>query len=92
MKIFVLAYLLMMVIFTTITLSFAQQQDELLLSERSSAAATAIKTTTNSIQQSSSFQPSAPTEKPTVIGAIKRFKLNLLNAIANKINRIPNWF
>lgn len=81
-KIYLLAQI---VAICMITLSFGQ--DENASEITTTAASTTTTTSTQSVQVIAQSQ-----QRPTIIGAIKNFKINILHAVAYKINRIPSIF
>lgn len=80
-KIYLLAQI---VAICMITLSFGQDENA---SEITTTAASTTTTSTQSVQVIAQSQ-----QRPTIIGAIKNFKINILHAVAYKINRIPSIF
>lgn len=80
-KIYLLAQI---VAICMITLSFGQDENA---SEITTTAASTTTTSTQSVQVIAQSQ-----QRLTIIGAIKNFKINILHAVAYKINRIPSIF
>lgn len=73
-----------------VTLSFGQ--DESASEITTTVASTIIPPSSIPVKADIPKTITPTQQRPTIIGAIKNFKINILHAMADKINRIPNIF
>lgn len=73
-----------------VTLSFGQ--DESASEITTTVASTIIPPSSIPVKTDIPKTITPTQQRPTIIGAIKNFKINILHAMADKINRIPNIF